>query len=101
MIQFAIAVFSENSPCMLEFSILVKMLHNFFGHNTNYVISLVFCFAACLPATVLHDLLRDKFLGTPKFLIHIHLLQPHILQSSTSSSTALVFGVQLPTTGIV
>ena len=59
MIQFSKAVFSENSLCMLEFSILIKMLHNIFGHNTDYV---VFCFAACLPATVLHDVLRDKFL---------------------------------------
>ena len=61
MIQFARAVFSENSVCTLEFSILVKKLH-IFGHNTDSVIFLVFCFAACLPATVLHDLLRDKFL---------------------------------------
>ena len=30
-------VYSENS---LEFSILVKMLHNIFGHNTDYVIYL-------------------------------------------------------------
>ena len=59
MIQFAKAVYSENS---LEFSILVKMLH-FFGHNTYYVIYSGVCFAACLPATVLHDnVLRDKFL---------------------------------------
>ena len=50
--------YSENS---LEFSILVKMLH-IFGHNTDYVIYSGVCFAACLPATVLHDLLRDKFL---------------------------------------
>ena len=37
---------------MLEFSILVKTLHKIFGHNTDYVVFLVFCFAACLPATV-------------------------------------------------
>ena len=58
MIQFAKAVYSENS---LEFSILVKMLH-IFEHNTDYVIYSGVCFAACLPATVLHDLLKDKFL---------------------------------------
>ena len=56
MIQFAKAVYSENS---LKFSILVKMLHNIFGHNTDIC---GVCFAACLPATVLHDLMRDKFL---------------------------------------
>ena len=61
MIQFARAVFSENSVCTLEFSILVKMLH-IFGHNTDSVIFSGVCFAACLPATVFHDLLRDKFL---------------------------------------
>ena len=54
--------FPENSLYMLEFSILVKMLHDILGHNTDYVIFLVFCFAACLPATVLNDLLRVKFL---------------------------------------
>ena len=59
MIQFAKAVYSENS---LKFSILVKMLHNIFKHKTDYVIYSGVCFAACLPATVLHDLLRDKFL---------------------------------------
>ena len=59
MIQFAKAVYYENS---LKFSILVKMLHNIFGHNTDYVIYSGVCFAACLPATVLHDLLNDKFL---------------------------------------
>ena len=64
MIQFARAVYSENSLCMLEFSILVKMLHNIVGHNTDYVIYSGVCFAACLPATVLHDLLRDKFLSS-------------------------------------
>ena len=53
------AVYSENS---LEFSILVKMLHNIFRHNTDYVIYSGVCFAACLPATVLHDLMRDKLL---------------------------------------
>ena len=58
MIQFAKAVYSEYS---LKFSILVKMLHNIFEHNTDYVIYSGVCFAACLPATVLHDLLRDKF----------------------------------------
>ena len=62
MIQFAKAVYSENS---LEFSILAKMLHNI-GHNRDYVIysgvCFAACFAACLPATVLNDLLRDKFL---------------------------------------
>ena len=52
------AVYSENS---LEFSIFVKMLH-IFGHNTDYVIYSGVCFAACFPATVLHGLLRDKFL---------------------------------------
>ena len=62
MIQFARAVYSENS--MLEFSILVKMFHNIFGHNTDYVIYSGVCFAACLPVTVLHDLLRDKFLAS-------------------------------------
>ena len=31
--------------------------------NTDYVICLVFCFAACLPATILHDSLRAKFLA--------------------------------------
>ena len=54
MIQFAKAVYSENS---LKFSIFVKMLHNIFRHNTDYVIYSGVCFAACLPATVLHDLL--------------------------------------------
>ena len=44
---------------MLEFSILVKMLH-IFGHNTDY--ACVVSFAACLPATVLHDSLRAKLL---------------------------------------
>ena len=52
------AVYSKNS---LKFSILVKMLH-IFGHNTDYVIYSGVCFAACLPATVLRDLMRDKFL---------------------------------------
>ena len=51
-------VYSENS---LKFSILVKMLH-IFRHNTDYVIYSGVCSAACLSATVLHDLLRDKFL---------------------------------------
>ena len=59
MIQFEKAVYSENS---LEFSILVKMLHNIFGHYTDYVIYSGVCFAACLSATVLHDLLRNKYL---------------------------------------
>ena len=59
MILFAKAVYSENS---LEFSILVKMLHNIFEYNTDYVIVPGVCFVACIPATVLHDLLRDKFL---------------------------------------
>ena len=53
------AVYSENS---LEFSILVKMLHNILGHNTDCVIYSSVYFAACFPATVLHGLLRDKFL---------------------------------------
>ena len=50
--------------CMIQFAkaVLVKMLHNIFGHNTDYVIYSSVCFAACLPATDLHDLLRDKFL---------------------------------------
>ena len=38
MIQFAKAVFSANSLCMLEFSILIKILHKIFGHSTHYVI---------------------------------------------------------------
>ena len=39
-------------------ALLLKMLHNIFGCNTDYVIlSGVLFFAACLPATVLHDLL--------------------------------------------
>ena len=56
----------RHSACLLtvygklEFSILVKMLHNIIGHNTDFF--LVFCFAACLPVTVLHDLLMEKFL---------------------------------------
>ena len=58
MIQFARAAFSEKRLCV-EFSILVKMLHNIFGHNADC--NFVFLFAACLP-TVLNDLLRDKFL---------------------------------------
>ena len=37
--------------CMLQFSILIKR------HNTDYECACV-CFAACLPATVLHDSLR-------------------------------------------
>ena len=53
MIQFAKAVHSENSH---KFSILIKMLHNIFGHDTVYVIYSGVCFAACLPATDLHDL---------------------------------------------
>ena len=57
MIQFAKAVYSEDS---LEFSILVKILYNIFGHNTDVIYSGV-CFATCLPATVLHYLLKDKF----------------------------------------
>ena len=52
--------FSEISLCMLEFSILVKMLHNIFGHNTDY--ACVVSFAAYLPATVLHDSLKAKLL---------------------------------------
>jgi len=59
MIQFAGAFFSENDLCTLEFSILVKMLHNIFGHNTDYEICLVFCFAACLTATILHERLAE------------------------------------------
>ena len=49
---------------MIQFAkaVLVKMLHNIFRHNTDYVIYSSVCFAACLPATDLHDLLRDKFL---------------------------------------
>ena len=49
MIQFARAVFSENSLCTLEFSILVKMLH-IFGHNTDSVIfsGVLFC---CMPSS--------------------------------------------------
>ena len=48
--QFARAVFSENSLCTLEFSILVKMLHNIFGHNTDSVIfsGVLFC---CMPSS--------------------------------------------------
>ena len=42
-------------------SVLIKTLHKIFGHNTDCDF-LVFCFAAWLPATALHDLLRDKFL---------------------------------------
>ena len=38
------------------FSILVKLLHNIFGHNTDCG---VLFFAACFPATVLHDLLKE------------------------------------------
>ena len=60
MIQFARAVFSENCLCILEFSILVKMLHNIFGHNTDYACDFVL-FCACLPATVLHDLLKARY----------------------------------------
>ena len=56
MIQFAKAVFSENSLCMPEFSIPVKMLHKIFGHNTDCVLLHGF------QQTVLHDLVRDKFL---------------------------------------
>ena len=63
MIQFARAVFSENGLCMLQFSILVKNLPNIFGHNTDYVILSSVLFAACLPATVLHNSLRAKFLA--------------------------------------
>ena len=49
MIQFARAVFSENSLCTLEFSILVKMLHNIFGHNTDCDFSgALFC---CMPSS--------------------------------------------------
>ena len=29
---------AENGQCMLQFSILVKMLHNIFEHNNGYVI---------------------------------------------------------------
>ena len=48
MIQFARAVLSENSVCMLEFGILVKMLH-IFGHNTDSVFSgVLFC---CMPSS--------------------------------------------------
>ena len=77
---------------MLEFSILVKVLHNIFGQITDYFSDV--CFAACLPATVLHDLLRDKFLVTmwssetvpqdahKKFvLVHKHLV--HHMQTIT------------------
>ena len=53
MIQFAKAVYSENS---LEFSI--KMLHNIFRHNT----ILVFVLPHAFQQLFLHDLLKDKFL---------------------------------------
>jgi len=53
MIQFAKAVFSENDLCMPEFSILVKRLHNNLDTIQTMWFCLVFCFAACLPATVL------------------------------------------------
>ena len=66
IIQFSRSQFLWKwSICMLDFSILVKMLHNSFGHNTDYAcdfVCMVFCFAACLPATVLHDVLKAKFL---------------------------------------
>ena len=47
--SFAKAVFSANDLCMPEFSILVKRLHNNFGHNTDYVIlsGVLFC---CMPS---------------------------------------------------
>ena len=45
MIQIARAVFSENSLRTLKFSILVKMLHNIFGHNIDYVI-FFWCFVS-------------------------------------------------------
>ena len=47
--------------CMIQFA-KAEMLHNIFGHNADYVIYSSVCFAACLPATDLHDLLRDKFI---------------------------------------
>ena len=53
MIQFARDVFSENSPVFL-----LQMLHSIFGHNTICDLFAVFCFAAWLPATVPHDLLK-------------------------------------------
>ena len=63
MIQFARAVFSENSLCILEFSILVKMLHNIFGHNTDYACDFVWYIVWCMPSSnCLHDLLKAKFL---------------------------------------
>ena len=45
MIQLARAVFN-GSLCILEFSILVKMLHIIFGHNTDYYVifsGVLFC----------------------------------------------------------
>ena len=62
MIQFAGAVFSESSLCVLEFSVLVKMLYNIFGHNTDCDFSgALFC---CMHAfqQLFSDLVRDKFL---------------------------------------
>ena len=64
MIQFARAVFSENGLCMLQFSILVKNIAKHLWTQYRLCdLSIVFCFAACLPATVLHDSLRAKFLA--------------------------------------
>ena len=61
MIQFAKAVYSENS---LKFSILVNVAQHLWTQYRLdvYVIYSGVCFAACLPATLLHDLLKDKFL---------------------------------------
>ena len=36
------------------------MLHNLLGRNTDYVIYSGVCFAACLPATVLHDFAEEQ-----------------------------------------
>ena len=63
MIQFVRAVFSENSLCILESSaFLLKCTTSLDTIQTMHVILSGVLFGACLPATVLHDLLKAKFL---------------------------------------
>ena len=51
------AVYSEN---ILEFSILVKMLHNIFGYSTDYVIYSGVCFAWLAEGQVSSIIMRSS-----------------------------------------
>ena len=61
MIQFASAVFSDIFVCTLEYSVLAKKYvaqHLWIQYYVIFVLVFVLLHA-CLPATVLHDLLAE------------------------------------------